>query len=310
MKAKVICSAVTKRPLYLTKTIRAAGFVNAVGIAICFSAGAQAIDIDAGDYIAAPPGTSLALLYVQHSTRDAFYSNGNKLTGNNKLDADIGILRGIHYFKLGSFTALSQAILPFGKLEGKGDMSSLGDARGTADLILSNALWFKTGDRTQTNWGVAHYLYVPTGSYDKNQALNLGENRWKWTLATGLAQGLTENLSLDLTADVTFYGNNNQANAANATKSQEMSYQTQAHLRYNITPSLHLFSGYSYEWGGETEIDGVSQNDGQKKSKFSVGTGYWVTPSVQLIAAYGRDIKVENGFKEDARINVRLMKAF
>lgn len=285
-----------------------AGLVGAM--AVLFSGAASAIDIDAGDYIAAAPGTNLALLYLQHSTRDEFYAKGKKLAGDNKLDADIGILRAIHYFKLGEYTALTQAILPFGTMEGKGSMSGLGDAGGTADLMLSNAIWLKSGDRTQTNWGIAHYLYVPTGSYDKNQALNLGENRWKWTLATGLAQGLTDKLSLDLTADVTFYGNNNEANAANATKSQKASYQTQAHLRYNINPGLHLFGGYSYEFGGETKINGVSQDNEQKKSKFSLGAGYWVTPSVQLIAAYGKDIDVEEGFKEDSRFNFRVMKAF
>ena len=285
-------------------------FASAISATVCFSPSVWAIDIDGGDYIAAPPGTNLALLYYQHSTRDEFYSNGTKTPGDNKLDADIGILRAIRYFKLGDYTALSQVILPFGTLKGKGDMSALGDANGTADLLLSNALWLKTADRKGTNWGFAHYIYVPTGSYDKNQSLNLGENRWKWTLATGLAQGLTENLSLDLTADVTFYGNNNQANASNATLTQDQSYQTQAHLRYNINDALHLFGSYSYEWGGETTINGASQNNRQEKSKFSLGGGYWVTPSVQVIAAYGQDINVENGFKENSRFNLRLMKAF
>lgn len=275
----------------------------------CCASSASAIDIDAGDYVAAPPGTSLALLYAQHSTRDGYYSNGTKKLGSNGLDADIGILRAIHYFKLGGYTALNQVILPFGRLEGKDDMSGLGSASGTADLMLSNAIWLITGDRTKTNWGFAHYLFVPTGSYDKDSVLNLGENRWKWTLATGLAQGLTDHLSMDLTADVTFYGSNNQY-LGNSTLKQDPYYQTQAHLRYNLTPSTHLFVGYSCEWGGEQSIDGVNQNNEQKKSKFSLGAASWVTPSVQVLAAYGQDIKVENGFKEDSRFNLRLMKAF
>lgn len=66
-----------------------------------------------------PPGTNLALLYFQHSTRDSLYANGNKLPGNNKLDADIAILRGVHWFKLGDYTALNQVILPFGTLREK-----------------------------------------------------------------------------------------------------------------------------------------------------------------------------------------------
>lgn len=310
MKTKTTCSL--KKSSMLGWTYSTASTFASVASAaiICFPMSAHAFDIDAGDFVAPPPGTNLALLYFQHSTRDSLYANGNKLPGNNKLDADIAILRGVHWFKLGDYTALNQVILPFGTLEGKGSASGLGKSDGAADLILSQGIWLKSADRKGTNWGVAHFLFVPTGSYDKNSALNLGENRWKWTLQTGLAQGLTENLSLDLTADVTFFGNNNQANATNGTLSQDRYYQTQAHLRYNITDGFHLLGSLSYEWGGEREINGVSQNDEQKKSKFSVGAGYWVTPSIQLLAVYGQDIHVENGFKEDSRVNLRMVKAF
>lgn len=310
MKTQYHTSRMQQSTGSLMKMVEKTLMAGAMATTVCFSTGAKAIDIDAGDYMAAAPGTSLLLAYYQHSTRDQAYANGNKLPGNNELDANIGIARAVHYFKLGDYTVLNQAILPFGGMEGKGAMSGLGETSGVGDLLLSNAIWLINGERTKTNWAVTHYLHVPTGSYDKTKALNIGENRWKWTLATGLAQGLTENLSLDLTADVTYFGNNNQANAANATLTQSPYYQTQAHLRYNLTPGLHLFGGYSYEWGGETETNGVSNNDKQQKSKFSLGTGYWVTPSVQVIAAYGKDIDVENGFKEDARFNFRLMKAF
>ena len=45
-------------------------------------------------------------------------------------------------------------------------------------------------------------------------------------------------------------------------------------------------------------------------SKVSVGTAYFVTPSIQFLASYGRDIAVENGFSENNRLNLRVLKVF
>ena len=279
-------------------------------ITASYAPSASAIDFNPGDWVAAPPGTSLFLGYYQFTSFKDFYVNGSKIPGDNKLDANIGIVRPVHYFKLGDYTALSQAILPFGKLEGKGDMSGLGDATGISDLILSNAIWLKTGDTRHTNFGFAHYIWVPTGSYDKNEALNLGENRWKWTLATGLAQGLTDKLSIDLAADVTLFGDNNQYGPASKTLSEKPYYTAQVSLRYDVTSSTNVFVGYAYERGGEQSVDGVSQDNEQKKSRFYVGGSSWVMPSVQVQAYYGQDINVENGFKEENRFHLRLLKAF
>lgn len=296
-----------------TKVSVLASALLAAGLCITasYSPNASAIDFNPGDWVAAPAGTNLFLGYYQLTQFKDFYVDGSKIPGNNELDANIGIVRPVHYFKLGNYTALSQAILPFGKLEGKGDMSGLGDATGISDLILSNAIWLITGDSQHTNWGFAHYIWVPTGSYDKNDALNLGENRWKWTLATGLAQGLTDKLSLDFAADVTLFGSNNEFGAASNTLSQDPYYTAQTSLRYDVTPSTNVFVGYAYEWGGEQSVDNVTVDGSeQKKSRFYVGGSSWVMPSVQIQAYYGQDISVESGFEEEHRFHLRLLKAF
>ena len=50
--------------------------------------------------------------------------------------------------------------------------------------------------------------------------------------------------------------------------------------------------------------------DSNKQTKLWVGTGVSPTPTTQIILNYGRDLKVENGFKEENRINLRLMRVF
>lgn len=50
--------------------------------------------------------------------------------------------------------------------------------------------------------------------------------------------------------------------------------------------------------------------DSTTQSKFWLGGGYSPTATTHLLLTYGRDINVENGFKEDNRVNFRFLKIF
>jgi hypothetical protein len=281
------------------------------GLVLATLAGnAQAIDVDAGDYTAAlPAGSNIGLLYLQHTQRRSLYSDGHKVAIKAGLDSDIGILRAAHYQQLGDYTLNTQLVLPFGRLEGTRDNDSLGRTSGLGDLTLVSTLWLVNDPTKNRYWGIAPYLFVPTGQYDRNDALNLGENRWKMALQTGYVTGLTEKLSLDLTADVTLFGKNDDLTSQSLTLRQKPLWQAQTYLRYAVTPKLSVHVGASQLWGGGTRIDGQDQNDQPNTSKYRVGGAYWVTPTFQAMVNYGQDVSVDNGFKEKQRINLRLFWA-
>jgi len=70
------------------------------GVALCTpmaSTAAWATDVDAGDYVALPPGSNLAIVYAQFAERDAIYAKGDKQPGDPGLDSTVFILRGVHY---------------------------------------------------------------------------------------------------------------------------------------------------------------------------------------------------------------------
>ncbi|MFL8991058.1 MULTISPECIES: transporter [Pseudomonas] len=282
------------------------------GLAMAMLAGnAQAVDVDAGEYAAAlPAGSNIGLLYLQHAQRRSLYSDGHKVAVKAGLDSDIGILRVANYQQLGDYTVNSQFLLPFGRLEGTRDNDSLGQTSGVGDLILASTLWLVNDPAKNRYWGIAPYLYVPTGNYDRNDALNLGENRWKLILQTGYVTGLTEKLSLDLTADVTLFGKNDDFSSQGLTLRQKPQWQAQTYLRYAVTPKLSVHVGASQLWGGETRLDGQDQNDEPDTSKFRVGGSYWLTPAFQALVNYGQDVSVDNGFKEKQRVNLRLLWVF
>lgn len=271
---------------------------------------AAAFDVDAGDYTALPAGTTLAAVYYQHASRDALYAGGHRLAGDNRLDSEIGILRGVHYLKLGDYLIDPQFLLPFGSLEGKGSLSGLGRESGVGDLILASTLWLVNRPDSGTYFGLTPFLQLPTGDYDGKRALNLGENRWRLTLQGGFITPLAEKLLLDVIGDVTVYGKNDDFGPGGAKMTQKPLYQLQTHLRYQLTPSWDLRLGVSQLYGGETEVDNVARHDRQKTTKFTLGSGYFITPKLQVLANYGRDAVVDNGFREENRINLRLLTLF
>ena len=271
---------------------------------------AQAIDVDIGDFVPAPKGTTVGLLYYQHAERNRLYAQGQQAVSAPRLDSDVGIARLVHYTSIGGLAFAPQVLVPFGRLNAGRDTAALGQTSGVGDIILAAPFWPINDAGSRTYLGIAPYLYLPTASYDHNRALNLGENRWKFNLQVGFVKGLTDKWYVDLTGDVMFHGKNDDYSDRRTTLRQKPLYQGQAYLRYQFTPGANVFVGMSRTWGGETRINGVNSNDESRQHKVSLGSSWFIRPTTQVLAAFGRDISVENGFKENARINVRLLQVF
>ncbi|NQE30999.1 transporter [Herbaspirillum seropedicae] len=282
----------------------------ALSLVVMFPVAAHAIDVDIGDFVPAPGGTTVGLLYYQHAERDSLYTKGQKAALNPRLVSDIGIARLVHYTSIGGLAFAPQVLLPFGRLDAGRDTAPLGQTSGVGDIILAAPFWPLNDAASRTYLGIAPYLYLPTGSYDRNRALNLGEHRWKFDLQVGFVKGFTEKWYLDLTGDVMFYGKNNDYGSNGATQRQKSLFQGQAYLRYQFTPVANIFVGLSQNWGGETRVDGVASNDEARQRKASIGGSWFIGPKTQLLGAIGRDLYVQNGFKENARINLRLLRVF
>jgi hypothetical protein len=286
------------------------GAALSTAIMLC-TAPAHAIDIDAGDYTPLPPGTNVGLLYVQHAERNRLYDNSNPIPGSNGLDSDIGILRMIHFMDIGGYTVNPQFLLPFGRLKATGNLAQpLGQADGTSDLILAATVWPINDPKNRTFLGITPFLYVPTGNYDKSKPLNLGENRWKYALQASVIFPATEKVTIDLAADVTGYGRNDKANAAGQSLGQSASSQVQAFARYALNPAWDLRAGLSWAHIGNQTLGGVSQDNAAQITKFQLGTAGFLGPKTQLLATWGRDISVNNGFRENTRVNLRLLQLF
>lgn len=266
-------------------------------------------DNDAMDYVAAPPGTHLAIFYYDHVSANKLYANGSKVSDDANLQQNVGIFRGVYYTKLGPFTVNPQFLLPFADatLDGAAFGNEETSASGLGDPILTATIWFIDDPENKTWLGLSPYIYVPIGDYDDDRTLNIGQNRWQFRPEIGFAKGF-ENWHIDLTASVALYGDNDDYPGSSKLE-QDPEFHMEAHLTYKNTDTFKTTLSWFHHREGETSIDGVDQNDALDNHRIGVGFAWCMTPQYQLIIKYRSDIEVENGFKQNS-VGMRFLHAF
>jgi len=274
----------------------------------CLSA--QALEVTPGDYEALPVGATVGLVYYQHSTTNSAYAQGHKASSDFNLTSDIGILRLVHAYRLTDQLSIEpQILLPFGHVSSGGDASALGSTRGVGDVTVTAPLKYRLNDANDI-LAATVYLTAPTGNYDRDDALNLGENRWKADLQAAYIKHFGEKWAVDLVGDAILYGDNDDFTANSVRREQDVSYAAQLMGRYIIDPGTSLAVGVGHSWGGENRVDGTAQDDRGETTNFRVTAAKFFTAQDQLQIQLGRDLAVENGPKENFRLNLRYARVF
>ena len=271
-----------------------------------------AIDVNVGDYTTLPSGTNLGVFYYQHSEMDGYYQNGYKTRAEST--SDIGIARFIHYTDIAGLRATPQMVIPFGSVRNTqiGD-AHLNNASGFADPIIASAFWLINQPEQGVSGrylAVTPFIYLPLGQYDKNDAVNLGENRFKYDLQLAWVQPLYGKLGFEFYQDAIWYGDNDEAGSGNQTLSQDTSYQTQVNLRYDLNAKQRFALGYAANYGGEQFLDGVRLNQNMEKQQARFEFQHMMNAKTQVSAQLVSDTQVESGFKKELGLNFRLFYIF
>jgi hypothetical protein len=276
---------------------------------------ASALDVDPGDYAAAPPGTSLAIGYSLNSWRREYKTDSGDNIGNSELNTNVGILRLVHYVDLWGITADPQIFLVYGSLNnGKLGGDNLSSSTGIGDTIIASTFWFVNQPENKRWLGFTPFVFLPTGTYRDQQPLNVGENRYKAVLQAGYVEGFEafgHDWMVDVIYDATIYGDNKDAGPdGNTTLKQDESYQLQTWLRYFLEPNWSIGAGYSGTWGGQTKLGGEDADTSTQAQQLRAITQYNILPDLQLQATIRGDMWSRGGFEETLGVNFRIMKVF
>ncbi|QDG93898.1 transporter (plasmid) [Rhizobium sp. NIBRBAC000502774] len=279
------------------------------------TAQAYAVDLNSLDLVPAPAGTDAILSYSTFTSRQSYTPNGGSaIEDGTKLNSLVGIFRYVHYMDVGGFTVAPQVLLPYGGLfDASLGGTPLESATGIGDPIFAAPVWLLNNKPTGTNFVVVPYLFVPLGSYDAGEPLNLGENRWKFDLQIGGTQDLGHGFTLQASAEVMWYGDNSDARGRGEGRlEQDNTYQAQIWLSYTppTDKSWNFAVGYSKFWGGVQSLDGVENGTATKADQVRLEVSKFLKPDFQVQGLVQRDLAAEGGFKEDLRATVRFMKVF
>jgi hypothetical protein len=285
-------------------------------LAFCFTIflnKSYAIDLQPGE-IKAPIGSfyaaQISYLYVDKGDK---YRYGNKTSDTSNINQNAVLLRLGHAFEVNQIPAYIYAQSSFNHMENKGlstNTLSIPDtnSNGIGDTTVAFALWPYANRDKDEYFGVAGYLLLPTGDYDKNRAINSGLNIYQTAFQAGYQRKLSEKINWMTAIDTVISGNNNQYLGNNKLEKDPL-YNFQTGLQYVFNPTYSMSLGYFYTVGAESTINGSDQGDITKIHRYQI-TGQANYSFGRLTLQYGSELANENGNIEDHRLVARYTLKF
>ena len=274
----------------------------------CAALPALAVDVAPGDYAMLPPGTNVGLLYLQHSRATELNFGGVDVPAS-EVTANVAVLRGLHYTQIGNEPVLFQMVLPMGGF----DTAQIGGAaqptsEGLGDLTFGASYWpvKPSNPDTGTTVGVTAFLTAPSGSYEFGE-VSLGGGAWVFTPQVALIQGLGNGVYLDATADVALSMDHTESGVD---VSRDPASQVQVAFRKQFGQTKSLSVGYSGQFGGDINYDGVYSGLKTRRDQIRVYANTFVSPTVQVQGMLAKDLYVQDGFKNDVVAEIRFLKLF
>lgn len=296
----------------ITRTIsswRSSVFVGAAGLfssSICL-----AVDTLPLDVVALPPDLNFVALYYGYGHNDQYNTSGKTFDKNTRLTTNTLVARVGHVFPVAGTVMHVDMLLPYGDYSnGAIGGGALNDAKGWGDPTLLASIAAINKPEQGTYFGITGYLTAPWGEYHKDDALNVGSNRWSGTFQLGISQRFAEVWNTEVITDWTHYGNNNEAGNGHQTLAQDDTYTGQVWLTRDFGSSVQGSIGYALYEGGAQQIDGVSMGIKTEKQQFRLAGNFQLLRGTYLILQLSRDFAVQDGFRQDTGVLARLAYAF
>ncbi len=132
------------------------------------------------------------------------------------------------------------------------------------------------------------------GSYDKNDALNLGSNRFTFELGVPMNIYLSKKNPkratwLEVYPAVHLYtANTDPTTITMANKTEQLPlFSLENHLSHNFTDKLWASLDLRYQYGGELKADGVKQDNQINALAGGATVGYQIIPPLAMHVSYG-----------------------
>jgi len=263
-----------------------------------------AIDLQPGE-IKAPAGTfnsaQMSYVYVEKGDK---YTHGSKTSSTSNIKQNAFLLRLSHAFEINQIPAIVYAASSINHLENRDVPNAANtNSNGIGDTTLVFALWPYVDRAKEEYLGLATYLTLPTGEYDKNSAVNIGSNVYQTAFQAGYQRKLIDNVNWMSALDVVLAGDNKQFLGNNKLEKDPL-YNFQTGLQYVFNPTYSASVGYFYTVGGESTLNSIDQGNINKIHRYQL-TGQGIYNFGRLMLQYGSEFANENSYIEDHRLITR-----
>ena len=263
-----------------------------------------AIDLQPGE-IKAPVGTfnaaQMSYVYVEKGDK---YTHGSKTSSTSNIKQNAFLLRLSHAFEINQIPAIVYAASSINHLENRDVPNAANtNSNGIGDTTLVFALWPYVDRAKEEYLGLATYLTLPTGEYDKNSAVNIGSNVYQTAFQAGYQRKLVNNVNWMSALDVVLAGDNKQFLGNNKLEKDPL-YNFQTGLQYVFNPTYSASVGYFYTVGGESTVNSIDQGNINKIHRYQL-TGQGIYNFGRLMLQYGSEFANENSYIEDHRLIAR-----
>ena len=143
---------------------------------------------------------------------------------------------------------------------------------------------YRAAKDSDTIIGVGLVMRLPTGHYLDDKLLNLGGNRLVFRPQLGVSH-FWGKWTTEVTADLALYTENDEFFGENKLE-QEPLLLMHGHLIYTFRPGLWLGTSVGFDYGGESKVNGINQNDKKVNTGWGVSGAYPIYRNLGVKLAY------------------------
>ncbi|RPH41972.1 MAG: transporter [Planctomycetota bacterium] len=277
-------------------------------VCLCLAAPMFAQDMEPRRWTHLPVGTNAADLTYVYTTGDIHVEPALQIE-DAELDLHSGTPAYHRYFGLGDMTARADVQLPIQSGRWHGLLAGvprtvtrdgLGDPRVRLSLNFAGAPaleaepfqeYIRNHD-VRTTAGVGLAVRLPFGEYDDDKLINLGDHRFEFQTQMGVVHTRGP-WSFELTGSLFLFTENDDFFNGNRLEKDPL-YAIQGHVVRTFDGGFWVSAGASYGWGGETEINGVGNDDIRSNLLYGVLAGFSIFSLQGFRAGYIRQEALNN----------------
>jgi hypothetical protein len=143
---------------------------------------------------------------------------------------------------------------------------------------------YRASRECETIVGAGLAVVLPTGEYDSDKLINLGENRFSFRPQLGVVHERGK-WSFEFTGSTCLFTENDDFFGGRM-REQDPLVMLQGHVVHTFRPGLWLGASLGYDFGGQSAIDGVKKDDSKELLSWGITCGVPVNRSVGLKFGY------------------------